>query len=180
MSFVPPPNKQLFYEQVWALVRQIPRGRVATYGQIAKMLCQPEGVTEEDYQLSAARWVGLAMSACPEDVPWQRVINSQGKISYRAEAGKQKQLLQSEGSVLELVVGVNSHIVIYTAAHNADFYSKIIRLISNHRPNIQSSTPLDRETSICIIRDILYRYRKLCDPIEPIIMCYCCGSLAGR
>ncbi len=97
MSFVPPPNKQLFYEQVWALVRQIPRGRVATYGQIAKMLCQPEGVTEEDYQLSAARWVGLAMSACPEDVPWQRVINSQGKISYRAEAGKQKQLLQSEG-----------------------------------------------------------------------------------
>lgn len=97
MSFVPPPNKQLFYEQVWALVRQIPRGRVATYGQIAKMLCQPEGVTEEDYRLSAARWVGLAMSACPEDVPWQRVINSQGKISYRAEAGKQKQLLQSEG-----------------------------------------------------------------------------------
>jgi len=97
MSFVPPPNKQLFYEQVWALVRQIPRGRVATYGQIAKMLCQPEGVTEEEYQLSAARWVGLAMSACPEDVPWQRVINSQGKISYRAEAGKQKQLLQSEG-----------------------------------------------------------------------------------
>jgi len=97
MSYVLPPNKLSYYEQVWTLVRQIPRGRVATYGQITKMLPQPEGVTKKDYQMSAARWVGLAMSACPPDVPWQRVINSQGKISYRAEAGKQKQLLQSEG-----------------------------------------------------------------------------------
>ena len=97
MSYVPPPNKQHYYEQVWALVRQIPRGRVATYGQITKMLPQPEGASEEDYQMSAARWVGMAMSACPGDVPWQRVINSQGKISFRAEAAKQKELLQAEG-----------------------------------------------------------------------------------
>lgn len=97
MNYVPPPNKQLYYEQVWDLVRQIPFGRVATYGQITKILPQPEAVSAEDYQTSASRWVGLAMAACPDDVPWQRVINSQGKISHRAEPGKQKKLLEAEG-----------------------------------------------------------------------------------
>ena len=97
MSFVPPPDKQLYYEQVWTFVRQIPYGRVATYGQITQMLPQPEGISAEDYQLSAARWVGLAMAACPGDVPWQRVVNSQGKISRRDESGTQKQLLEAEG-----------------------------------------------------------------------------------
>ncbi|MFT4727364.1 MAG: methylated-DNA-protein-cysteine methyltransferase-like protein [Granulosicoccus sp.] len=47
--------------------------------------------------MSAPRWVGLALSACSDDVPWQRVINSQGKISHQTEAGNQKQLLESEG-----------------------------------------------------------------------------------
>ena len=97
MHYVPPPDKQQYYEQVWALVRQIPQGRVSTYGQITKMLPQPEGISSDDYQLSAARWVGLAMSACPDDVPWQRIVNSQGKISHQAEPGKQKRLLEAEG-----------------------------------------------------------------------------------
>ena len=97
MNYLPPPDKQLYYEQVWALVRQIPHGRVATYGQITKILPQPEDISAEDFQTSASRWVGLAMAACPDDVPWQRVINSQGKISHRPEAGKQKQLLEGEG-----------------------------------------------------------------------------------
>jgi methylated-DNA-protein-cysteine methyltransferase-like protein len=97
MHYVPPPDKQQYYEQVWALVRQIPQGRVSTYGQITKLLPQPEGISSDDYQLSAARWVGLAMSACPDDVPWQRIVNSQGKISHQAEPGKQKRLLEAEG-----------------------------------------------------------------------------------
>ena len=97
MSYVSPPNKQSYYESVWQIVRQIPRGRVATYGQITKLLPQPEGISAEEYKLSAARWVGMAMAACPDDVPWQRVINSQGKISHRAEPGKQKRLLEAEG-----------------------------------------------------------------------------------
>ncbi len=97
MNYLPPPNKQLYYDQVWALVREIPYGKVATYGQVAKMLPQPESVSDEDYQLSASRWVGLAMAACPVDVPWQRVINSQGKISERAEAARQRDLLAAEG-----------------------------------------------------------------------------------
>ena len=97
MNYLPPPNKQLYYEQVWSLVRQIPYGRVATYGQITKLLPQPAEISDNDYQMSASRWVGLAMATCPDDVPWQRVINSQGKISHRSEAGKQKQLLKGEG-----------------------------------------------------------------------------------
>jgi len=97
MNYVPPPNRQLFNEQVWALVRQIPHARVATYGQISTLVPQPEGISCDDYKMSAARWVGLAMAACPNDVPWQRVINSQGKISHKSEAGLQKQLLEAEG-----------------------------------------------------------------------------------
>ena len=96
MNYVPPPNEQLCFEQVWVLVRQIPLGKVATYGQIAKVLPQPDGISDDAYQISASRWVGLAMAACPDDVPWQRVINSQGKISH-PEAGEQKKRLEEEG-----------------------------------------------------------------------------------
>lgn len=96
MDYVPPPDKEHYYEQVWALVREIPEGSVATYGQIRDLLPQPNAVSTDDYQRSASRWVGLAMSACPDNVPWQRVVNSQGKISH-PEAGKQIQLLQNEG-----------------------------------------------------------------------------------
>ena len=97
MNYLPPPNKQVFYEQVWDVVRQIPYGMVATYGQITKLVPQPENISAEDYQSSAAQWVGLAMSACPDDAPWQRVVNSQGRISYKSAAVRQKRLLQSEG-----------------------------------------------------------------------------------
>lgn len=75
----------------------IPRGKVATYGQIAKMIPPPGGVELEAYAAFAPRWVGGAMANCPDDVPWQRVINSQGKISERPGAEKQRQLLEQEG-----------------------------------------------------------------------------------
>jgi methylated-DNA-protein-cysteine methyltransferase-like protein len=97
--FSSPPNPQAYYEQVWNLVRQIPRGRVATYGQIALMLPPPVSVDFETYKAFAPRWVGGAMAACPDDVPWQRVINSQGKISERPGAERQRQLLEEEGIV---------------------------------------------------------------------------------
>lgn len=96
-SYSSPPNQQAFYEQVWNLVRQIPRGKVATYGQIAKMIPPPNGVDIEAYAAFAPRWVGGAMANCPDDVPWQRVINSQGKISERPGAERQRQLLEQEG-----------------------------------------------------------------------------------
>ena len=97
MQFTSPPNQQAYYEMVWGLVRQIPHGRVASYKQIALMLPPPEGVDLEAYTAFAPRWVGGAMAACPDDVPWQRVINSQGKISERPGAERQRLLLEQEG-----------------------------------------------------------------------------------
>ena len=96
-QFTSPPNQQAYYQQVWDLVRQIPHGRVATYGQIALMLPPPQGVDFESYKAFGPRWVGGAMAACPDDVPWQRVINAQGRISERPGAERQRTLLESEG-----------------------------------------------------------------------------------
>ena len=79
------------YERINGVVRQIPAGKVATYGQIAEIV---GGCT--------ARMVGYAMAALPfdTDVPWQRVINRQGKVSPRssgAGSALQRQLLEAEG-----------------------------------------------------------------------------------
>lgn len=100
-GFSSPPNPQAFNQQVWEIARRIPRGKVATYGQIAKMIPPPLGVEIEAYAAFAPRWVGGAMAACPDDVPWQRVINSQGKVSERAGAQKQRQLLEAEGILFD-------------------------------------------------------------------------------
>jgi methylated-DNA-protein-cysteine methyltransferase related protein len=97
MRYSSPPNQQAYYERVWELVRRIPHGRVATYGQIALMLTPPPGMDFDAYKAFAPRWVGGAMAACPDDVPWQRVINSQGKISARPGAERQRLLLEEEG-----------------------------------------------------------------------------------
>jgi methylated-DNA-protein-cysteine methyltransferase-like protein len=83
-----------FFDQVYVLVRQIPRGKVASYGQIAALLGHPR----------AARTVGWALHALTEtrvpDVPWQRVINHAGRITI-ARAGLdpriQRRLLEEEG-----------------------------------------------------------------------------------
>jgi methylated-DNA-protein-cysteine methyltransferase-like protein len=98
-QFISPPNAQAFYSQVWDIVRHIPRGKVASYGQIAKMLPPPDGVDIETYVAFGPLWVGGAMSHCPDDVPWQRVINSKGEISERDGAGARRQrlMLDDEG-----------------------------------------------------------------------------------
>jgi len=98
-QFTSPPNAQAFYSQVWDIVRKIPRGRVASYGQIAKMIPPPAGVELETYVAFGPLWVGGAMAHCPEDVPWQRVINSKGEISERDGAGARRQrlMLEDEG-----------------------------------------------------------------------------------
>jgi len=98
-NYIPPPNKAQYYEAVWALVCSIPDGKVATYGQIMKRIGKPDFVSDEDYKMSASRWVGMAMSACPKDVPWHRVVNSQGKISHQSGADEQQRRLQQEGIV---------------------------------------------------------------------------------
>ena len=95
-QFTSPPNPKAFYAQVWEIVRQIPRGRVASYGQIAKMLPPPQGVEIETYVAFGPLWVGGAMAHCPDDVPWHRVINSKGEISVRDGAGARRQRLLLE------------------------------------------------------------------------------------
>lgn len=80
------------YQRIYAVVRQIPKGRVATYGQVARLAGLPRH----------ARQVGYALHALPEasDVPWHRVINAKGRISLRRECGAditQQLRLEREG-----------------------------------------------------------------------------------
>lgn len=85
------------YERIWAWVRRIPKGRVATYGQIATLA----GLDGH------ARQVGYALHRLPErsDVPWHRVVNAKGEISPRSAGDShelQAHLLRSEGVELDL------------------------------------------------------------------------------
>ena len=77
------------FSRIYALVRRVPSGRVVTYGQIAGALGMPPG----------ARTVGWAMRVCGEGLPWHRVVNSKGEISFRPTAGfhEQRLRLQEEG-----------------------------------------------------------------------------------
>ncbi len=82
------------YERIYAVIRQVPRGHVATYGQIARIV---GGIS--------AQMVGFALAALrdhdtAEPVPWQRVINAQGKISPHGlgyGSAVQRDLLEEEG-----------------------------------------------------------------------------------
>jgi methylated-DNA-protein-cysteine methyltransferase-like protein len=83
------------YDRIYDLVAIVPRGRVVTYGAIAEIVggCTP-------------RMVGYAMAATPwwRNVPWQRVINSQGKVSPRLHGTghvSQRELLEKEGIVFD-------------------------------------------------------------------------------
>ncbi len=93
-----PPNQIEYRNHVWKIVCQIPAGRVATYGQIAALVPAIEGLSPQSARAFGPRWVGAAMAACPENVPWYRVINSQGKISIRGSGENvQRKLLEAEG-----------------------------------------------------------------------------------
>ena len=81
-------------EKIWQVVHQIPPGKVASYGQIARLAGLP----------GYARYVGYTMKMLPPDtkLPWFRVINSQGRISFKPGTTQyllQKSLLEKEGVV---------------------------------------------------------------------------------
>ena len=78
---------KLFQDQVWEITRLIPKGRVSTYGAIAKAVGFP----------NHARQVGKAMGGCPKDVPAHRVISSSGILSVPEFQIK----LEAEGIVVE-------------------------------------------------------------------------------
>jgi methylated-DNA-protein-cysteine methyltransferase-like protein len=101
-SFSSPPDPVAYRFQVWELVRKVPAGQVTTYGQIAHLIAPPPGVEPDNYRSLGPRWVGGAMSACPSDVPWQRVVNSEGKVSLRGGGlTEQRELLETEGVVFD-------------------------------------------------------------------------------
>ena len=81
------------YERFYGVIRKIPRGRVATYGQIARLAGLPGHARQVGYALHALR----AFTS----VPWQRVINAAGRISLRPLTGgiSQRLLLEKEGVV---------------------------------------------------------------------------------
>jgi methylated-DNA-protein-cysteine methyltransferase-like protein len=86
------------FEKIYRLVLRIPRGRVMTYGQIARLL-------EERY---SPRLVGWAMHTTPKDarnIPWHRVINSRGAVStgrvILAEPDRQRLMLEAEGVLFD-------------------------------------------------------------------------------
>jgi len=76
------------FARVHALVKRIPRGRVATYGQLSEMIggrLSPVGI-------------GWALRAAPPELPWHRVVNSKGRLSTEGSSpGRQRKLLQAEG-----------------------------------------------------------------------------------
>ena len=84
------------YQLIYNAVCAIPEGKVATYGQIARLIGRPR----------YARQVGYALAATPEDlaIPWHRVVNAKGEISRRSRPGYdefQRILLEDEGIVFD-------------------------------------------------------------------------------
>jgi methylated-DNA-protein-cysteine methyltransferase related protein len=98
-TYSSPPDPAAFKALVWKIVQQIPPGKVCSYGRVASLIPPPPGMDPPDYRAFGARWVGGAMANSPEGVPWQRVVNAQGKISLKPGRGyeQQRQLLVEEG-----------------------------------------------------------------------------------
>jgi methylated-DNA-protein-cysteine methyltransferase-like protein len=106
-KYLAPPNEELAmssWDPVYQVVKQIPRGRVLSYGALARILRLPGG----------ARSAGRAMAATPsgKGIPWHRVLGEGGKILVREPyASLQKKLLESEGvAVVESKVNLKQHL----------------------------------------------------------------------
>lgn len=87
-------NSEAKRERIWQVVAAIPAGRVASYGQVAKLAELP----------GYARYVGYVMKELPADssLPWHRVVNAQGRLSFAKDSRqyrRQKALLEAEGVV---------------------------------------------------------------------------------
>jgi len=90
------------YARIYAVVRRIPRGRVATYGQVARLAGLPHGARQVGYALHALSGAG--------DVPWHRVVAAPGRIAPRADpdgARWQRELLTAEGVTVDGKGGIS-------------------------------------------------------------------------
>ena len=96
-----------WFEEVYAIIKKIPKGKVSTYGQIAILVGKPR----------AARQVGWALRACPssQNLPCHRVLNRFGELCKGDEFGDphiQKQLLEAEGILVDsnFIVDLNIYL----------------------------------------------------------------------
>jgi len=85
-----------FQNRIIAVIKKVPKGKVATYGQIAVIAGNPRGARQVAWALNS--------SSSKEALPWHRIINRQGRISLRPGTGfeTQKQLLENEGVVFSM------------------------------------------------------------------------------
>ena len=104
-------------DAVYQVVREIPQGRVATYGQVADMV--------EGWSISA-REVGALLNVCPPDVPWQRVVGAGGHLPIGKRSPelkvRQRALLESEGVAFSITIAwiwANSSWIRAPARHQA-------------------------------------------------------------
>lgn len=97
------------YPKIYKIVAKIPFGKIATYGQIARLAGMGKN----------ARIIGYALSALPQqiDIPWHRVINRLGEISYSPSRNDhdnlQKQLLLAEGIIFDSVGRIDLKIYLW-------------------------------------------------------------------
>jgi len=87
-------NRVNWYQNVWKVVSEIPAGHVLTYGEVARLAGMP----------GAARRVSQALHRAPRglELPWHRVLNAQGKISFPEDSDgwkRQKNMLENEGVI---------------------------------------------------------------------------------
>jgi len=91
-----PPTDDDRYERIWAIVSDIPAACVLNYGEVARLAGLP----------GRARMVGRALARAPArlKLPWHRVVNSRGEISFRPDSSRhqrQRELLEAEGVEFE-------------------------------------------------------------------------------
>ena len=109
-----------FYEQVYKVTQRIPAGKVTSYGRIAQMLGHPQAARAVGYALSALKNPDSHSSYTSATVPWQRVVNSQGRISihHREQtAQKQARLLREEGVAVDESLRINLEKFLWEGLH---------------------------------------------------------------
>jgi methylated-DNA-protein-cysteine methyltransferase-like protein len=107
-----------FYEQVYAVVRRIPPGKVTSYGRIAAMLGRPRAARAVGYALNALR--DKRDDPAYQNIPWQRVVNSKGRISIvnrDNSANYQAELLREEGVAVSDDLKIDLDVYLWQGLH---------------------------------------------------------------
>ena len=109
-----------FYIQVYKVVQRIPAGKVTSYGRIAKMLGRPNAARAVGYALSSLKHANSDHPYTSATVPWQRVINGQGRISINhreTTANKQAAILREEGVAVSDQLRINMNVCLWEGLH---------------------------------------------------------------